>query len=93
MNSHQRHPVGAVEEALADDEQVGQRPQHAAAHHDRVERHPLFLPHLSTFGYELETTPRESEGFGVHAARGALDPAQIFRWFEDQAEPARTPQR
>ncbi len=42
---------------------------------------------LSTFGYEVEATQQELEGFGVDVARRALDVEQVARWFEDHAEP------
>ena len=42
---------------------------------------------LSTFGYDVEATQRELEGFGVDVAQGVLDVEQIARWFEDHAEP------
>ncbi len=43
---------------------------------------------LSTFGYEITASQQELEDFGVDAARGVLDTAQVVRWFEEHSEPA-----
>jgi death-on-curing protein len=79
----QEHFVSAFEKAAALMESIIRRHPFVDGNKRTATASALYL--LSTFGYTVKVEQRELEDFAVSVAVGAMETADIARWFEEHS--------